>query len=168
LEAAWADLAGGDAARAYRTLRRLGSAPAEAVSLFRKHLCPVAADERRLTRLVADLDRSRFVVRERAARELEGLGSAAEPALRKVLTGKPSLEVRNRIEKVLEQQTRQRSSPTPDRLRQMRALEALELAGDGAARRLLKELAGGMPGVWLTEEARAALGRLALRRTPSP
>ncbi len=107
-------------------------------------------------------------MRERAARELEGLGSAAEPALRKALAGKSSVEARNRIEKLLEQEAAQRSSPTPDRLRQMRALEALELAGDGAARRLLKELAGGMPGVWLTEEARAALGRLALRRTPSP
>src|SRR5438034_2118916 len=84
------------------------------------------------SRLIADLDSSRFVVRERAARELEGLGSAAEPALRKALAGKPSLEACNRIEKLLDQEPHQRSSPTPDRLRQLRVLEALELAGDGA------------------------------------
>ena len=122
---------------------------------------PVAViDEKHLARLIAALDSGRFAVRERAARKLEGLGSAAEPALRKVLTGKPSLEVRNRIEKLLEQEPRQRSSPTPNRLRQMRTLEALELAGDGEAHRLLKELAGGMPGVWLAGEARAALRRM--------
>jgi len=169
LEAAWADLAAGDTVRAYRALRRLGSAPAEAVPYLRKHLRPVAVlDKKYLARLIADLDSSRFVVRERAARELEGLGSAAEPALRKVLAGKPSLEARKRIEKLLEQEAAQRSSPTPDRLRRMRALEALELAGEGEAHRLLKELAGGMPGVWLTEEARTALGRLDRRRAASP
>jgi hypothetical protein len=65
-----------------------------------------------------------------------------EPALRKALTGKPSLEVRNRIKRLLEQEAAQRSSPTPHRLKQMRALEALELAGDSEANRLLKELAG--------------------------
>src|SRR5439155_8384254 len=134
-----------------------------------KHLRPVAVvDEGRLARLITDLDSGRFAVRERAARELEGLGSAAEPALRKALAGRPSVEARNRMAKLLEQEARQRSSPTPDRLRQMRTLEALELAGDREARRLLKELAGGMPGVWLTEEARASLGRLAPRRTASP
>ena len=83
LEAAWADLAAGDTVRAYRALRRLGSAPAEAVPHLRKHLRPVAViDEKHLARLIADLDSSRFVVRERAARELEGLGSAAEWASR--------------------------------------------------------------------------------------
>ena len=61
-----------------------------------------------------------------------------------------------------------KAAPPPEALRVGRALEALELAGDSEARGLLKELAGGMPGVWLTEEARAALGRLAPRRTASP
>jgi hypothetical protein len=169
LEAAWADLAGEDAARAYRALRRLRSVPAEAVPYLHQHLRPVARiDAARLTLLVADLDRPRFVVREKAARELEGLGSAAEPALRKALAGRPSVEARNRMEKLLDQEARQRSSPTPERLRQLRALEALELAGEGEALRLLKELAGGMPGVWLTEEARAALGRLAHPHPASP
>src|SRR5204862_3709553 len=108
------------------------------------------------------------VVRERAARELEDLGRKAEPALRTALAGKSSLEMRKRIERLLEQDATQASSPTLHRLKQMRALEALELAGESESQRLLKELAGGTPGVWLTEEARVVLGRLALRRPTAP
>jgi RNA polymerase sigma factor (sigma-70 family) len=169
LEAAWAGLAGEDAARAYQALRLLASASAEVVPYLRKHLRPIAVvDAGRLGRLVADLDSPRFVLRQKAAHELEALGSAAEPALRRALAGQPSAEARNRIEKLLEQEARQRSSPSRDRLRQMRSLEALELAGDGEARGLLKELAGGMPGTWLTEQARTALGRLARPLSAAP
>ena len=46
------------------------------------------------------------------------------------------------------------------RLRQTRALEALEPAGTPEARRRLRELAGGAPEAWLTDEARKGLRRL--------
>lgn len=51
--------------------------------------------------LVTDLDNSEFAVREAATRELEELGETAEPALRKVLADKPSLEVRRRVEPIV-------------------------------------------------------------------
>jgi hypothetical protein len=54
---------------------------------------------------------------------------------------------------------------TPERLRAGRSLEALELSGTPAARQVLQTLAGGAPGVWLMEEARATLRRLDGRGT---
>jgi RNA polymerase sigma factor (sigma-70 family) len=164
LGAAWADLAGADAARAYRALLRLASAPNEAVPYLRRRVLAVAVvGEEHLARLIAALDSDEFAVRERAAGELEKLGSAAEPACRKALGGQPSAELRRRLEELLGREMRERWSPSPDRLRQVRALEALELADGAEAGRLVEELAKGMPGAWLTEEAKAALERRALR-----
>jgi hypothetical protein len=42
----------------------------------------------------------------------------------------------------------------------LRAVQVLEYAGTAEARHLLKELAGGAPAARLTQEVRAALGRL--------
>src|SRR5262249_9341424 len=67
LEAAWADLGTADGARAYRGMRLLAAAPAEAVPYLRQQLRPIVLDEKHLARLIADLDSSRFVVREKAA-----------------------------------------------------------------------------------------------------
>jgi WD40 repeat protein len=159
LEACWADLAGEDAARAYRALRRLAAAD-EAVPYLWKRLRPVpVVDEKRLARLIAELDSDEFAARERASAELGRLDGAAAPACRKALAGSPSAEARRRLERLLKEEVRERESPSPGRLRQLRALEALELAAGAEARRLLAELAEGMPGAWLTERAKAALGR---------
>jgi RNA polymerase sigma factor (sigma-70 family) len=164
LAAAWADLAGDDAAAAYIAIRCLAAEPGDMVPLLRKSLRPVPMeDEKRFARLMADLDSDEFAAREKATAELEQLGDAAVPACRKALEGKPSAEMRQRLEKLLERTERERWSPSPDRLRQLRALEALELAGGDEARRLLDELASGMSGAWLTEEAKAARQRLPKR-----
>jgi RNA polymerase sigma factor (sigma-70 family) len=164
LAAAWADLTGDDAARAYDAVRRLAATPGEVVPFLRGHLRPVpVADEKHIARLVADLDSDEFAVREKASGELERLGDPAVPACRKALEGKPSAEMRQRLEKLLEREDRGRWSPTGERLRQLRALEALELTGGDEALRRLEELAGGMPGAWLTEEAKAAGRRLSKR-----
>jgi hypothetical protein len=50
--------------------------------------------------------------------------------------------------------------PRGERLRELRALLILEQAGTPAARQLLEELAGGVAEVRLTQEAKAALGRV--------
>ena len=51
--------------------------------------------------LIANLDSDRFSVREEARKELAGLGELAEGALRKTLTGNPSLAVRRQVEELL-------------------------------------------------------------------
>jgi RNA polymerase sigma factor (sigma-70 family) len=165
LAALWADLAGDDAARAYGAVRALAGAPGRAVPFLHGRLKPTpAADRARFERLLAELDSESFAVREKASAELEKQGAAVEPLLRRALAGKPGLEVQRRLRKLLDRLDER----SPERLRALRAVEALELAGGAQARGLLKELAGGAPGAWLTREAKESLGRLARRRAGPP
>jgi WD40 repeat protein len=158
LNALWASLADADAARAYRAAQVLFGAGDQAVALLKDHLRPAAAgDARRIDRLLAELDSDAFAVREKAARQLAALGEAAEAALRKVLAGKPSSEVRRRAEELLAALDLARSQ---EWLRSVRALEVLEHVGTGAAKELLEALAKGAPGARLTREARASLQHL--------
>ncbi len=159
LEVAWTDLRGDDAGRAYRALWLLALAPKQALPLLRDAL-PRAkpADADRIAQLVAALDDDDFEKRERATEELTRMGEQAEPALKKALEGKPSVELRRRVE-YLREQTRA-GGDSGERLRQARALEVVEAVGTPEARALLEELAKGADGAWLTGEARAALARL--------
>jgi hypothetical protein len=162
LDAAWRDLTENDAARAYVSMRRLVASPAEAIPYLRKHLQAVPiVDERRLARLIADLDSNQFGVREKAAKDLEGFGEVAVGACRKALQGQPSAEVRRRLESLIVKQDSEAWNPSPKRLRSMRAVEVLEMAGTPEAQELLKSLAKGEPEAQLTREARASLNRLA-------
>lgn len=155
----WNDLAGRDAARAFRARGLLAAAPEEALALLKKHLHPVKpADPQRLSRLLADLDSDEFAVREKAQAELEQLRELAEPALRKALANKPTLEVRRRALAVLDQL--REPITRPESLRTRRAVAVLEDIGTAAARRLLEDLAKGAPEARLTREAKAALQRL--------
>jgi RNA polymerase sigma factor (sigma-70 family) len=162
VRARWAELAGTDARTAYQAIGQLAAAPGLSLPFLRQQLRPAApAGARRIARLIADLDSGQFAVRQRAARELEEAGEMAEPALRKALLSKPSLEVRRRLEKVLKKVERQ--VPSSARLQALRALEVLELVGDPESRKLLERLSQGASGARLTREARAALDRLARR-----
>jgi WD40 repeat protein len=88
LEALWDELSGTDGAQAYRAIQRLAAAPEGAPFLKRRRLRPPEPDERRLARLVADLDADEFAGREGASRELAGLGLKAEATLRRALGGR--------------------------------------------------------------------------------
>jgi WD40 repeat protein len=87
LDVCWDDLAsGGNALGAQQAVRKLAASPAQAVSYLDKRLQPVqAVDESHVARLIADLDRDEFSVREKAAAELEKLGEAAAAACRQTL-----------------------------------------------------------------------------------
>jgi WD40 repeat protein len=166
LNALWADLAGADAARAYRAVWRLALTPGQAVPFLKGRLRPAMhVDQRRVAGLIADLDHDSFAVREEATQALEGLGDSAGPLLRKALAGSPSAEVRRRLQQVLE---RLDAANASERLRMSRALEALEAVGTPAARGVLEALARGGPEAALTQEAKASLGRLTQRATPKP
>jgi RNA polymerase sigma factor (sigma-70 family) len=157
-EALWADLAG-DAPVAYQTVWSLADAPDAAVDLLRGRFKPIAAavDEQRFHRLVAELDGDDFRVREAASKALRDLGPAAEPQLRAALRLAKAPETQSRLQKLLDALPPESSADT---LRLMRAVQALELANTAAARQLLRDWAGGLPGALLTEQARAALGRM--------
>jgi RNA polymerase sigma factor (sigma-70 family) len=163
LEAAWTDLGGPDAARAYRAVADLAASPAQALPLLRGNLHPVPPlDADKLRRLVARLDQDDHDVREGATRDLIGFGDAAEPALRSALEGTASAEQRQRLIYVLGRLKDEAASA--GRLRAVRALEVLERIGTPDARDVLQALAGGAPEVEMSRGARAALNHLSKRR----
>jgi hypothetical protein len=167
LERAWSDLLAADAAQGQRGIWALVGASRQAVPLLRRHLKATApVNEERVRRLLADLDHDDFAVREKATAELETLREQAGPALRRVLDGRPSPEVRKRAEQLLERW--QRSAPPPEQLREQRAVAVLERIGTSEARRVLSELAKGGPEARLTQEAKASLARLSKRTATSP
>jgi WD40 repeat protein len=167
LESCWKDLAGADAAKAFDAIGTLASDPGPAVALLRARLRPVSRpDQAKIERLIAALNDDRFEVRKRAAEDLARLGELAEPALRKARAGRPSLEVRRRIDDLLSQI--EGPVADADQLRVLRSIEALERIGTADARQLLETLAAGAPESRLTRDARRALERLAREATPRP
>jgi WD40 repeat protein len=158
-ETHWAELAGGDAAQAYRGMVRLIRDPQRTVPSLTKRLHPVPpADPRRLAQLLADLDSTRYAVRKKATRELEALGDAATPPLnRALIRTQASLELHLRVEQILQRL----AIPSGDRLQHIRAVEVLEHIATPEAREVLATLAKGIPEARLTQEARASLKRLA-------
>jgi hypothetical protein len=158
MRCAWDDLAG-DARKAFAARWTLAAASEQAVSLLRERLKPAqAADRERLRRLLADLDSDQFAVREKARQGLTELGELAEPALRQVLVDKPALEVRRRIQALLDNL---RGPVTrPELLQSLCAVAVLEDIGTLPARQLLEDLTKGAPEAGLTREAKASLERL--------
>jgi WD40 repeat protein len=159
LETLWKDLAGEDAARAYRAIQAL-VADVDAVRWLSDRLPPVPhVDRQRLRHLVGDLGSDHFEVRRTATAELEVLAELARPALQDALSANPSLEVRRRVEQLLEKVARR--ALTPEQLRVLRAVEVLEHVGSPEASAVLRKLAGGATGSRTTEDAQASLARLA-------
>jgi hypothetical protein len=157
LDAAWTDLTNPDAGRAFGAQGRLLAAPAAAVKLFAEKIKPVEpADADLVRRLIADLDSPKFAAREGASNQLSELGERALPALEAAVATSTSHELTDRAAKVL---ARLRTI-TPEQLPQVRAVEVLERLASDEAKDLLNRWAGGVKGAVLTEEARAALGRL--------
>ncbi len=147
----WSELAG-EATAADRALGALVGAPKQSVLFLRERLRPAAILAEHV-KLVADLDSKEFTVRDKAFRTLEGLGEAAEGVLCKALEGKPSLEMRRRLEKLL-------AKPDTFTFRPLRAIEALEFIGTAEARDVLTVLAERAYNPRVAQAAAAALRRL--------
>jgi WD40 repeat protein len=159
LDSCWADLAGADAGKAAAALARLADVPGQATALLRDRLRAArAVPAEELRRLIADLDADEFARREAAMSRLTELGELAEAALREALRGRPSPEVRRRVEALLSEP---RTIRSPEARRHLRAVRLLEAVGTPGAREVLKKLTEGVSEARLTQEARAALDRLA-------
>jgi hypothetical protein len=157
LEACWTALRNEYAAKAYDAVWALVATPEQTLPFLRKHLSPVPRpDAKVVARLIADLHSEEFRKREKATEELSKLGDAAAPALRQALESKPSLEMRRRLQQLFDQ-SRDWSA---ERLREHRAIQALEHIGTRQAKEVLKNLAAGAPDSLCTEEANAALQRI--------
>jgi hypothetical protein len=160
LAAAWRDLSAGDARLAHRAGWKLVAAGRQAQEFLADKLRPVGKVEpHSLTRLVANLDSDQFAVRSRAARQLAELRETAEPALRRALADRPSAELRQQVQRLLDQL----GPLAAERLREARAVAVLDRLGMPEARQVLKGLAAGLPEARLTQEAQVALERLGNR-----
>jgi hypothetical protein len=158
-DALWTDLGSDDAAKAFDAICEL-IARAKGASRFWARCFPSAepVDDKAIRRWVADLDSGDFARRSNATTELKRLGWRAEPALKKMLIGNPSIEARRRALELIAR-LREAERPSPSSLRFLRALEVLEHSNLPETRQTLQSLADGILGPRLTAEVRAALER---------
>jgi WD40 repeat protein len=142
LDAAWTDLANPESAVAFKAEGSFLAAAQGAVKLFAARIKPVEAiDARRVERWLAELGSDDFAVRDAASQGLQGQDEQVRPYLTLALKGAASLEVRRRLEQLLEKL--EARVLTADQLRQLRAVLVLERIGDDDAKKLLGQWAGG-------------------------
>jgi sugar lactone lactonase YvrE len=170
LEGLWEALAEDDAAAAHRAMASLVAAKGMAVTALKGHLGPATEDRgQRLRRCLKELEDERFSVRDRAFRELKLLGKDVVVDLRRALDGNPTPEVHRRIESLLDHIAGRKDQVlSPEGLRLVRTVQVLERIGTPEARELLQTLARGPAAARPTQEAKAALQRLAQKPSPSP
>jgi WD40 repeat protein len=157
LTACWQSLRNPNAARAYQALRTLAAAPEQTVPFLAgqlQELIRTRPNSQQVARLLAELNSEEFRVRSKAAKELEKWAETIGPALRQALKDHPSLEVRRRLQQLLEE------GVSPRLLQWLRAVEVLEWIDTSAARELLGKLAADSPLEEVGREAKAALKRL--------
>ena len=158
MAALWADLAGDDARKAHTASWKLTDAAP--VPFLSERLKPAPAiDDKRVRKLITDLDADQFAVRQSASEKLARWGHLARPALLEALDDKPSNESRKRLMELLART----KVVAGEELQAIRAVEVLERIATPAARSLLQRLATGAPQARLTQEAKASSNRLAKR-----
>jgi WD40 repeat protein len=155
----WKDLAG-DPLKAYQAIQTLSTAPKQAVALVKEKIKPApGVDDKRIDKLIADLESDKFLERQKATKELEKFGELAEPALQKSVQNLKALEAKRRVEKLLSQIANDQT-PSADVVRALRAVQVLGQIGTPEARTELERLAKGAAGDKLTRSAEGALRRL--------
>jgi hypothetical protein len=163
LDKLWSDLAGENGVKAFQAIWSLVAMPRQVIPFLESRLHPAPVidpvQRKRLTQLIADLDREDFAGREQAMLELQKLGEKAESELREALAGQPTNEMRERIGRLLAMF--QTPAKVGERLQRLRAIEVLEQIGTSDAQGLLKKLAQGAPEARISQEAKAAWKRLA-------
>jgi WD40 repeat protein len=160
LDTAWSDLSSDDGVKAYAAVWALAGAAEQALPLVKDRLNKAQTNDevKKVPEWIKDLDSDEFALREKATKQLERLGRLAEQQLRETLQKKPSLEVKLRVERILERL--KQMGGTPNELQALRAVEVLEKVGSAEAKKLLQTLAEGPAEAVATREAKAALARL--------
>ncbi len=158
-EKLWAELRTENELRLDRVVRALKSAPGPTLALVEKQLPPVGKEAlAQVQQRLVDLDDLLPKHRDEATRALQAVAHRFEPLLRARLEASALGEVRNRLRFILKKMDEEK---TPTALvGELRALAVVEGLATPEARELLRKLAEGAPKARITEEARAALGRL--------
>lgn len=155
-DALWAALADPDAAVADPPIRQVRAHPADGVAFLKERVrVPEAIPDDWVDARLKALDARAFRDRERAKAELIAAGEQVAGRARAALPT-ASVEARERIAVVVQAV----SGMTPERLRTIRACEALEAAGTPAALEVLRGWATGPADSTLTREATAGVRRM--------
>jgi hypothetical protein len=158
LEKLWADLGERAPVKGYAVIARLLTAPEKSTAFLKEQLTPAQAlDAGQVRRWLADLGDARFAVRDKAFQQLKNLSRQAEPLLQEALDQDPPLEVKKRLSSLVELC---RTINSPEVLRRLRAIQALEHIGSAQARQVLQNLSRGAPEAPETQDAKAAVERL--------
>lgn len=158
--AAWNNLNSLDGAKGWAAVWALAD-DAAATAFLRDKVKPVAAiPAKDFEQLLADLGSEDFATREAATERLGKAGESGAGQLVAALKTELSAEQKARVERLVAGWEGADSRPaTGERLRILRAVAALELAGTTEARKLLAELAAGAVNAITTCEAKRALER---------
>jgi hypothetical protein len=98
----------------------------------------LGTEAERLRKLIGTLDDATFAEREAAEAELRKLGRQAETELRKTLAESTSLEVKQRVKRIVDRWSTATAAYPAEEARELRAVWALELAGTAEAKKLLE------------------------------
>jgi WD40 repeat protein len=154
----WDALASADGKVAYLAIQELARGGQPAAAFLARRVEPAReADLAGIARLIEALDSKRFADREQAMKQLEDLGKLAEKSLRQALADSPSLDLRRRVQMLLQKLD---DGLSLRELQMLRAVEALEANGTAGVPATLALLAKGATSAPLTREARNALTRL--------
>src|SRR5262249_36390032 len=100
---AWWDALGGDAKDAYKAIQEMTDAPEHATALLKDRVPPAkACDPGIARRFIAQLDSDVFAERQKAELALEKMGEGVVQHLRNVRQSNAGLELRRRVERLLE------------------------------------------------------------------
>jgi len=159
----WEALADTDGAKLHEAIWELIAAK-QTVDRVAARLQPCRSlTDREVAALVAQLDSEEFAVRREAMAKLAQNIDSASSALRRIFEGEvSSLEVRRRLENLLDGE----GTLSPELLPAWHAIEILEQIGTPEARKVLETLAGGTEKARITSEAKAALKRLEKKHAP--
>jgi hypothetical protein len=158
-------LSGADAAQAYRSVCLLASHPKESAPFLREILAPATpVDDKLVAKLVDELcGGTTEQRRNELVSQLDELGEEILPEIEKADRGRPTLQVRSDLRQLMAWNRRELLELSPARLRELRALEALELAATPEARRVIDAIAHGEESASRTRMAKSALARLQSR-----
>lgn len=160
LDDLWSDLLSSDGKRGGQAVRTLIAGSNLSVAFLKDRTPPATPINRQLLdQWLKDLGSSNFAKRAVATRELQKLDELAVPALQDRLSSRQlPTESRRRVEMLLEELAGRHLSP--EQVRIVRIIEALEKIGTSESAQALEALAGGAAGALKTRQAQASLERV--------
>lgn len=163
-EKLWNDLGSSDAFVVAPARRLFAAGGKETVTFLSERLKKEepADGDKKVMKLIAELDDEEFEVRQRASAELAKLGEKAERLLKKALAETKSAEVKRRIEMLLADRTD--DGLAEDQVRYLHVLRALEQIGTDEARALVQTLPKEKLAPAVRAEVKIALDRWKTRK----